>query len=814
MFKRFGQICLSIGLALGMLFAGAWALQGAQAAPEATLVVTTTADSGVGSLRQAIADANSNPGADTISFNLSNCPCLIALTSALPTITDSLTLSGPGAEMLALDGGDLVRVLEIGNIPVAVSEVTVQNGYANGLGGGISSYGPLTLTNVAVLSNTANSGGGVAVQEEDVVVMGGRFQNNLSQIGGGGLYVLGGPSLANRVSLSSVEFMSNTALVGGGALVARGALQVTDSLFSNNHCTNTGCQGGAMHGDGPIALTGTQFINNTAAGMGGGAYVSGTTALVDTLFQNNVSFNEHGGGLALAGGGLTMSAAQFVGNSAQGYGGGVYALATLTAQDSLFQENNSATGGGGLQATNLRLTDTHFISNTAPSGGGVRVPNATLTGGLFQGNVSTSGNGGGLQVTSGGLTVSGTQFLNNTAQGSGGGAFATGQATVTGGRFQANQSQAAPGGGLYAGSAVQLTDTQFIRNSATEGGGVYHASAASGRMVNVLLGGNSALSGQGAALYVGGASAWQILHTTIASPTQTNAAAIYVVNGQVGITDTIIVSHSLGINNAGGSVFENANLFYGNGADFVGAVTSGGQSLTGAPAFVDAGADDYHLAPASLAVNRGLEVGVTTDFEGEARPQQGTSDVGFDESPYTQTVPIAGLSITSNPTTTVNVPMTFTASITAGTNETYSWSVDGVEAGSGNVLTYTFMTTGTPSVMVTATNSLGSLTATKVITVVAAPYIPITGLIISVDPLTPTVGAPMTFTASITTGTNVAYTWSMNGQFAGSGNPLSYLFTTAGTYSVTVTATNSVSVLTSDVVVVITQRLYLPLLVR
>jgi hypothetical protein len=58
------------------------------------LVVTTTADSGAGSLRKAIDDAI--PG-DTISFNLSGCPCTITLTSGALVIDANLTINGPEA---------------------------------------------------------------------------------------------------------------------------------------------------------------------------------------------------------------------------------------------------------------------------------------------------------------------------------------------------------------------------------------------------------------------------------------------------------------------------------------------------------------------------------------------------------------------------------------------------------------------------------------------------------------------------------------------------------------------------------------------
>ncbi len=79
-----------------------------------TFVVTTTADSGAGSLRQALTDANALPGLDTITFNITGAgPHTISLASALPVITDAVFIDGwsepsfAGTPVLVLDGNDL-----------------------------------------------------------------------------------------------------------------------------------------------------------------------------------------------------------------------------------------------------------------------------------------------------------------------------------------------------------------------------------------------------------------------------------------------------------------------------------------------------------------------------------------------------------------------------------------------------------------------------------------------------------------------------------------------------------------------------------
>ncbi len=83
------------------LLASAFALVMAPLADAATFTVTSTADSGAGSLRQAILDANASSGADTIAFDITGSGVqTIALSTTLPTIAESVTINGysqPGA---------------------------------------------------------------------------------------------------------------------------------------------------------------------------------------------------------------------------------------------------------------------------------------------------------------------------------------------------------------------------------------------------------------------------------------------------------------------------------------------------------------------------------------------------------------------------------------------------------------------------------------------------------------------------------------------------------------------------------------------
>jgi PKD repeat protein len=76
-------------------------------------------------------------------------------------------------------------------------------------------------------------------------------------------------------------------------------------------------------------------------------------------------------------------------------------------------------------------------------------------------------------------------------------------------------------------------------------------------------------------------------------------------------------------------------------------------------------------------------------------------------------------------------------------------------------------------------------------------------------------GQPVNFTASITQGTNVSYTWAFGDGITGIGRTPDHTYTTAGPYTAVVTAANSANVLTATTTVTVTRhRLYLPLVMR
>ena len=195
---------LHLLIALNCLLIAAPALAG-------TLTVTSANDSGAGSLRQALIDAQ--PG-DTIIFR-PNFPGTILLSSGELVVSNSLTILGPGPLNLRIDAAYNSRVFNIqaGEV-VTLSGLTIMNGSAQGAtgssdnsspnggpgqGGGIINAGLLTLTNCTVLGNTV-AGGNTVFDGGGPVAGDGE---------GGGIYNSGSLSLVNCEVLLNSAYGGN-----------------------------------------------------------------------------------------------------------------------------------------------------------------------------------------------------------------------------------------------------------------------------------------------------------------------------------------------------------------------------------------------------------------------------------------------------------------------------------------------------------------------------------------------------------------------------------------------------------------------------
>lgn len=366
------------GLA-GLMLTAAW--PGAAAA--AIFDVTTTADSGPGSLRAAVSAAGSG---DTVRFLTGG---TITLASELPIITKNLTIDGNGFNP-AISGAGSFRPFIIGDAgttgstySVTIANLSIVNavaqggtGYSSGAGAGlggavfVSSNGQLTLANVAI-ANTRAIGGSWAANPGEAAGgggMGGSTPFAVTPGGGGGLLVgsNGSPSTGNGGgpnggAASTIPSGSTApANAGAGGFGSGGGGAAADNSAATGGAGGFGGGGGASNngggnsragnggfggGGGSAGHSGTFTATGGSGGYGGGgggAYSSSGTAIAGLggFGGGNGTPGVDANGLG-GGGGLGAGGAIFVQN------GG-----TLTIQGNTSQSGGTATGGTGNTASN------------------------------------------------------------------------------------------------------------------------------------------------------------------------------------------------------------------------------------------------------------------------------------------------------------------------------------------------------------------------------------------------------------------------------------------------------------------------------
>ncbi|MFM8273119.1 MAG: choice-of-anchor Q domain-containing protein [Gemmata sp.] len=293
----------------------------------ATLVVTSSADAGAGTLRQAVADAA--PAGDVITF----APALNGQTVQLSTrvvLDKSLTISGPGAGLLAVGGQQRSGLFAVAGAPrVSITGLTLTGGAAQSAAAVDNPSGTLRLSNCTVASNTAISSAGAVASGGYLGIDGCTFVGNAVTFGSGGAVATTG-----RAVIRSSVFSGNRALAlgqagNGGGIFSAGSLTLFGCTFVSNSAHNgsvPGGAGGALASSGDGTVTNCTFTANAATGtfggVGGGAIASlGGTLLVrnSTVAGNSTSANlstARGGGIAVFSGSLTLQNTIVAGNTA------------------------------------------------------------------------------------------------------------------------------------------------------------------------------------------------------------------------------------------------------------------------------------------------------------------------------------------------------------------------------------------------------------------------------------------------------------------------------------------------------------------
>jgi predicted outer membrane repeat protein len=324
-----------------------------------TITVTNTNDSGLGSLRQALAIANDG---DTIEFAVAG---TIGLTTGELLVDKSVTISGPGADNLAVNGNAMSRVFHVSSgQTVTISDLTLSNGRDYNAGGIYNDGATLTVNNCVFTGNSGGGNGGGGIMNDgsnanaSLTVNNCLFDGNSADFLGGGILNYTSSNTTANLTVSNCTVSNNSAQDGGG-IVNYGSDGTVTSVVSNTTITGNSAEfgrGGAIHND--------------AVFVGGSA-----TLTVNSCTISNNSAYFFGGGIGNSAGNLQISNCTLSGNSAAS-GGGVYTEydeAEVHINNSTLS-GNSATSGGGIytdEQVTVTVTNSTLSGNSADSGGGI-----------------------------------------------------------------------------------------------------------------------------------------------------------------------------------------------------------------------------------------------------------------------------------------------------------------------------------------------------------------------------------------------------------------------------------------------------------
>ncbi len=271
-------------------------------------------------LRDAIGQANADTtdSQEIIGF-ASGLAGKIDLTTALPALSNNISINGPGASNLTVQRDSNAAQFSVftvnGSEAVSISGITITGGDNYGIGGGgIANSGILTVTNDTFTNNYSNDFGGSIYNIGTLTVIHSDFTGNSAGTAGGGIY-------------TGIDPIAQTTV---------GTATVTSSTFTNN----SGSTGGGIYNTGPLTVTNDTFTNNSAPQGGGGIENNGhaTVAVIDSTFT---------------------------GNSAADVGGGIDNFGTATVTNSTFTGNSAGVGGGIENDILLTLNNTIVAGNVA-----------------------------------------------------------------------------------------------------------------------------------------------------------------------------------------------------------------------------------------------------------------------------------------------------------------------------------------------------------------------------------------------------------------------------------------------------------------
>jgi hypothetical protein len=365
----------------------------------ATFAVTSNADSGAGSLRDAITQANAASGADTITFDATvftgGDDSLIRLTSGELEITDSLTIDGStGVDVTITGDANDDDITDVANITDVAASFGGTTGTADDLLDDNSRVlnfsgdtGDLNITGLVITGGrTSESGGGIFSSSPSELVIssslirGNSVHGSVFSDGGGGVLSSSNLQLVDsEVSNNSVVVTNGGSFGGGGVRTLFGNVSLVRSVVQDNTVATAGAErfgtpegggvfssgGMTFSGFGSVELIGSTVIGNSVSGSGTFAFGGGisvkfaTVSVVDsTVSRNSVSGATATGGTTVGGGGI------------DGFGSSAYVVNSTISLNSL----SGRIGSGGAffaDGDEVTVLNSTIVGNSVTASGGV-----------------------------------------------------------------------------------------------------------------------------------------------------------------------------------------------------------------------------------------------------------------------------------------------------------------------------------------------------------------------------------------------------------------------------------------------------------
>jgi len=265
-------------------------------------------------------------------------------------ITKNMTILGANQQNTIINGTNSGTIFTITpGVKATISKLTLTQGkisvYTSGMGGAITNYGTLTLTNSTLQNNTA-------------------------------IYVAGGIYNWGTLTIINCTLQKNTATKSiidgghGGAILNAGTLTIENSILNDNLANDNG---GAIYNDGTLTITNSTLQNNTALSWGGGAISNygKLTIMYSTLQKNTASY----GGAIFNYDTTSIEFSQIIGNTASTGSAIDSDSGTVNAKYNWWGSNANPSGrvSGNVIITNW-LTTPLNINNINPTDNTVNVP--------------------------------------------------------------------------------------------------------------------------------------------------------------------------------------------------------------------------------------------------------------------------------------------------------------------------------------------------------------------------------------------------------------------------------------------------------